>query len=293
MFLDRACTRKFPIDLPPPERMRIHYTVVAHNISPYCTAFFPGSSGTLMFDSAKTGARGRDGVEPFVIGWMAADRPFVHVLDDESLKVLLGHRDTITDFVEYLAWKEALLQSARERNINVIYSGEEELLANFLLNMTDGGHGFALPDEPLNAFVLDEGYWCDFLKSPQRAAQIEADKDSYFWDYIIENFCKNILAGTSYDHARTLISEREKAVRMLAREPRTRRRILARLLIGILCKYPPNFRAVRIALPNKKTDPHYCFLLFPRFPTMPLAEYRRMRGEHLEALIRVTKLVLS
>jgi hypothetical protein len=222
---------------------------------------------------------------------MDMDRPFVHVLEDESLDILLTTCDTIADFVEYLRWKEALLLSAKVRNINVLYCGEEDLLANYLLSTNDGGHGFVLPDQPLDVFYLDEGDWKDFLKSPQRAAQIEANKDSYFWDYLIEKFCKNILEGTSYDRATPFIADREKSVRMLAREPRTRRRILARGLIGILRKTPPNVRAVRVALPDRKTDPYYCFLLLPRFDTIPDDTYRQIRGQQLEALIRVTKLV--
>jgi hypothetical protein len=239
IFLNRSCTKKFPIDLPPPNRLRIHYIVVAHNISTRCAAYFPGSSGTLIFDSLLIG---RDPAQPFVVGWIDAARPFVHVLEDESLDILLSTCDTITDFVEYLRWKEALLQSARERNISVLYCGEEDLLAKYLLSMTDKGRGFVLPDKPINGFYLEEGGWTRFLRSPQRAAQIDANKDSYFWDHLIEKFCKNILAGTSYDRATPFIADREKAVRMLALEPRTHRRVLARGLIGLLRKTAPDVR---------------------------------------------------
>jgi len=288
IFLDRACTKKFPIDLPPPDRMRVHYIVVAHNISDRCAAHFHGSSGTLMFDSFLIAP---DPAQPFVVGWLDIARPFVHVLDDESLDILLTTRDTITDFVRYLRWKEGFLQSAKDRKTNVLYCGEEDLLANYLLSTNDEGHGFSLPGEPLDGFYIDEGDWNAFLESPQRSAQIEANKDSYFWDYLIEKFCKNILAGTSYDRATSFIADREKAVRMLALEPRTRRRILARGLIGLLRKTAPNVRAVRVALPDRKTDPYFCFLLMPRFDTTPIDTYRQIRGQQLEALILVTKFV--
>jgi hypothetical protein len=293
IYLDRACTRKFPIDLPPPERMRIHYIVVAHNISHRCAAYFPGSSGTLVFDSSVIADAhfSSEGVKPFTVGWMDVARPFVHILDDESLDILLCFRDTVTDFVEYLRWKEALLRSAVDRKVTVCYCGEEDLLANYLLNTNAEGHGFALPKEPLDLFYLDEGDWKQFLKSPQRSAQIDADKDSYFWDEVVEKFCRNILDGTSYDRATPFIADREKAVRMLAREPRIRRRILAGHLLDLLRNTPTNYRATRVAVSTRKGDPYYCFLLLPFYASIPIEIYRRARGEHLEAAIRVTKLL--
>lgn len=294
IFLDRACTRKFPIDLPASDRMRIHYIVVAHNASERCAAYFPGSSRTLLFDSSVVGIAHyspQNAVRPFVVGWMDTARPFIHILDDDSLDILLNTRDTITDFVEYLRWKEALLQSAWDRNLTFLYAGEEELLANYLLSINNGERGFALPDEPLDAIHLCEGDWRDFLNSAQRAAQIKADENSYFWDYIIERFCKNILAGTSYDRVTSRISDREKSVRLLAREPRIRRRILASGLIALLRKTPADFRAVRVAIPDRKTAPYYCFLLLPRYDSIPTDTYRQVRGRQLEALMRVTKLV--
>jgi hypothetical protein len=113
---------------------------------------------------------------------------------------------------------------------------------NYLLSTNDDGHGFALPDEPLDGFYIDEGDWKGFVKSRQRSAQIEADKDSYLWDYRIEKFCKNILAGTSYDRVTPFIADREKAVRMLALEPRTRRGASLRAgLSGYFAKRRPMF----------------------------------------------------
>jgi SEC-C motif len=293
IFLDTACTQKFPIDLPPPERMRIHYIVVAHNISARCAKHFPNSSGTLMFDSmlpAKPHTQEQDKIEPFVVGWMDPDRPFVHVLDDESLDIILDTHDTITDFVEYLRWKEGFLQSAKDRDARVLYCGEEDLLADYLLTFDGTKHGMVLTDEPLDGVFIEEGRWKHFLESAQRSAQVKANKKSYFWDYIIERFCRNILAGTSYDRVTPVIAEREKAVRMLALETRTHRRVLARRLIDALRETAPDYRAVRVTAPQGGVGTYFCFLLLPRH-TVSEETYRRARGEHLEALLRVTKLV--
>ena len=53
----------------------------------------------------------------------------------------------------------------------------------------------------------------------------------------------------------------------------------------------PNVRTVRVALPDRKTDPYFCFLLMPRFDTMPIDTNRQIRGQQLEALIRAAKFV--
>jgi hypothetical protein len=116
VFLDRACTQPIPLEIPPTNRMRVHRIVVAHNVADRCAAYFGGSSsGTLVFNSDLRGNAhyadpGR--CRPFEVGWLDTDRSFVHVLDDASLDILLGTRDTITDFCVYLRWKEDLLRSA-------------------------------------------------------------------------------------------------------------------------------------------------------------------------------------
>src|SRR5450631_1487585 len=49
---------------------------------------------------------------------------------------------------------DTTLESARDRNLNFLWAGEEELLANYLLSINNGERGFALPDEPLDAVHL-------------------------------------------------------------------------------------------------------------------------------------------
>jgi hypothetical protein len=51
------------------------------------------------------------GDRPFAIGTISNSKPFVHVLDDESLILLMGYLDTVSDFVSYLRKKESLVFS--------------------------------------------------------------------------------------------------------------------------------------------------------------------------------------
>jgi hypothetical protein len=294
VFLDRACTQPLPLGLPPASRMRVHRVVVAHNVANRCAAAFNGGSGSLLFDSGLTGKDHYHDVEscrPFYVGWIDQNLDFVHVLDDASLDIVLETRDTITDFVDYLRWKEDLLLSAKKRGVLVMHTGEEELLAHYLLTLADDGrHGFSLP-ENYNVLFLEEGEWAHFRSSPQRSAQLAADRVSYLWDELIETFNKNILGGTSYHGSTLLIADREKVMRFFGREPRIRRRMLAEALLGLVEKAKPAERTTRIVPPTSAGDPHYCFLALSNIFGRPDDEYRRVRANLLEALCLVTKLV--
>lgn len=294
IFLDRACVQRLPLDFPPATSIGVYRLVVAHNVADRCAAYFgSGSSSTLTFNSD---LNGKDhygdppACSPFEIGWLDSKRGFVHVLDDTFLDILLTTRDTVTDFVDYLRWKEELVTSARNRRVNLRYCGEEDLLANYLQILRDGRHGFTLPDD-CDGFFLAEGDWKDFQSSPQRASQMSADKVSYLWDEIIEKFNKNILAGTSYTGSSPLISDREKIMRFFAREPRVRRRMLAELLLGLVEHTKPAERGTRVVAPSNPGDPYYCFLVLPHLFGRPVEEYRRVRAHFLEALCLVTKVV--
>jgi hypothetical protein len=140
-------------------------------------------------------------------------------------------------------------------------------------------------------FFLDEGDWVEFQASPERAAQLSADKISYLWDELIEKFNKNILGGTWCDTETYGIADRERVMRFFARESRFRRRMLAEALQGLVAKTKGSQRAHRVFLPSSPGDPYYCLLVVPHLFGRPREEYRVVRGNLLEALCMVTKVV--
>jgi hypothetical protein len=158
------------------------------------------------------------------------------------------------------------------------------------MSYNNGRHGFALPTGS-DVVVFEEGDWVDFQSSAQRVAQIEADRISYLWDHLIERFNKNILDGTSLPMSSPLMANREKIMHFFAREPRVRRRQLADLLCGLVEKTTGTQRVVRVVQPSESGDPYYCFLTLPHLFGRPLEEYRIVRGNLLEALCLVTKVV--
>lgn len=286
LFLDQTCKLPFPIDLPPPEEVKIHRIVVAHSASAKCKEIF-GGSGSLIVNTEIVG----DAL-PFNIGKVEPSKGYIHVFDDTTLNILLNALDTISDFTAYLEKKERLLCGKTA----IISTGEEELLAHYLKRINkDGEHDFVFNDNISDYtayFLNDEGSWIDFSNNPQRRAQIEANKVSYAWDALIETFAKNILGGTSvhYWGIERSISEREVILRFMASEPRTRRRYLAKSLLDLIKTTPKGLKGSRTVKSLNPDDPCYFFLLLPFESYMEYEKYRKVRGQLLEKFCLLTKL---
>jgi len=174
-FLDRRCTIPFPINLPNPAKMIVHRIVVAHDASRACKQQL-GGSGSLMIDSGLVGEAHLN--MPFTIGQIDPAKGYVHVFDDTTLDIVMSTLDTITDFTVYLTKKEQFLTG----NKIVMAAGEEELLAIYLRKLNRAGeHDFVIPGG-YDCLSFPEGFWDEFVRSPERQAQIESDRISYSWD---------------------------------------------------------------------------------------------------------------
>jgi len=284
VFLDPECTKRFPMAIPATDDVRFHRIVVAHGSSRRCAEHFGGgSSGSFMIVPAIV--RDAHLRMPFTVGLLDPTKPYVHVLDDTALWTLLTTLDTVSDFVAYLARKERFIQSGRL----ITAAGEEDLLAFYLRHMgPDGMHDFVVP--PDNHAVITEGMWHEFSQRPERLAQLAADKVSYAWDALIEKFNGNLLGGTLVGATRPGFQNQERMLRFLAREPRTRRRMLARSIIELLERTPSDRTATRIIAPSHPGDPYYVFVLCPVLNGETHEAHRERRRKILEAYCLVTKL---
>ncbi len=274
IFLDPQCTSRFPFPIDT-SRARIHLVLVAHGASGACRSHFGGGSGSLMIRNWVEGADAH--TKPFVIGDIAPKKTYVHVFDDTTLDIIMETLDTIADFVTYLGEKVSLLRSDREVSV----AGEEELLPVYLSTVTDGQHAFDFPKE-FDGIVVVEGHWQEFCKSPSRKAQIEADKISYFWDGLIEQFNKHAIQGTQYWTDEGGVRSSEQIMRFFASTTRFERRILSKCLLGIVAKTPPNHCGRRVSIPTKPGMPFYVFVAYPRSSELTEDEYREIRAEHLK-----------
>ena len=285
LFLDRLCTKPFPIDLPDPAAARFHRLVVAHKVSERCRQE-QGGSGSLIIDTSVVSVAHRR--NPFTIGQLDPAHGFVHVLDDVTLDTLLRTLDTASDFIRYLNKKEGAIQSGR-----ILWAaGEEELLALYLRDMNEQGEHDFVMQAGYRGIAVEKGAWANFVTHPQRLGQISADEVSYTWDALIETFTHHILAGTQYHTTHRGIGDNERGLRFMAREPRTRRRMLADALYGLLRKTPRRgVRATRVVTSTGPEEPYYVFLLLPDHADVSNEQYRLTREQMLEACCIITKLV--
>jgi len=268
IFIDPKCEIRLPIPLPDAARMRVHRVVVAHGAAQRCREAL-GGSGSLMIVPGIVGDDHQlpreKGGQPFAAGRVSASKPYVHILDDTSLDLLLKNLDTVWDFVGYLRKKEAFVASGRLG----MAAGEEALLGWYVGKINEHDeHDFVVPaeagDRPL---ALSESRWHDFLKSGERRRKLKADAVGYFWDELIELFTRHYMAGTSH-HLTEVESAHydfERVLRFFARENRTRRRLLADAIRDMHRTTPPDQRRLRIVPPMRAGDPYWVLLLFP-FP---------------------------
>ena len=289
IFLDQACTQKFPLKLPPAGEMIVHRIVVAHGASEICKREL-GGTGSLMIAPTVVGDAHYDVAPPiglFTVGQINPQKGFIHVFDDTTLNVVLTMLDTISDFTNYLTKKEQFIESGRL----TFAAGEDDLLAYYLQHLNaDGEHDF-IAEQNFDFLAIDEGLWEDFKQHSQRLAQIEANKISYFWDELIETFNKHILADTQYYTSHLGVESSEQNIRFMAREPRTRRRLLAQTLIDVARNTPSNYRAARVVEPSKLGDPFYVFVFLPSKYSETPEQYRELRGKLAEAYCLVVKLI--
>lgn len=289
IFIDSKCSQPLPLVLPDPNEVIFHRVVVAHGARESCMQYFDGGSGSLFFDSTVVGdehiSTPENTCEPFVIGQVNPQKGFIHILDDTSLDIILSTLDTIRDFSSYLEKKERVIAKVKSFSA----AGEEEMLAWYLKDLNEKGeHDFIFDDDYPRIF-LDEGFWKNFSVSPARQTQIEANKISYAWDAIIEKFTFHILDDSQYFQTNENINYSEKAIRFMASEPRTRRRLLIQALFDKIENTPIDEIGVRVVNSTAPNEPSYVFLLFPQQDYSKENAYRENRRKALYAYCIVTK----
>jgi len=224
---------------------------------------------------------------PFTIPDLDPGRGFVHVFDDSSLEVVMTHLDTIADFVEYLERKERLIRTGRL----VVAAGEEELLAYYLWHVdADGKHDFVLPVGEDALALKKDGFWTAFSASEERQAELAANAVSYMWDRMLGMFNESVLDGTIESILSPTVADHEARLRVLAREPRARRRQLATALGTFIRSNRGSDMAIRVVAPTGVGVPYYVFVVLRYDASVPHPEYRQARQRLLEACCGCVKL---
>jgi hypothetical protein len=141
---------------------------------------------------------------------------FVHVLDERSIGILLGELDTTTDFVNYLRDKEEFFRST---TCTQFEGAEEDLLALYLHRGRQFPSGY-------DALLIGANLWEEIQSKPEYKRKVAEDAASYLWDGLIESFCKGAL-NNDLEFGSDMTSA-ERAIRIIARENRFSRRVLAK-----------------------------------------------------------------
>jgi hypothetical protein len=143
---------------------------------------------------------------------------FVHVLDERAVTTLLTELDTITDFVTYLQRTEAFLETTQ-----VIVPGTESLLALYLEK------GGSYPDNA-DLLVIPDDLWDRLIAREEFKRKKREDKESYLWDALIEEVAGEHDPEMTESHGQQDDPNPpvERVTRIMAREDRFSRRVLAK-----------------------------------------------------------------
>lgn len=228
IFLNKDLTIPFPfnIDL---QKMQVHKIIVAHGAKEACENFSEdnvyGSLGVFY------GTSNTNSPIPFMIH-IDKENP-VHVFDSHNLPIIFSELDTVYDFTSYLDAKVSAINTYDM----VSYCGEEDLLAHYFLNFdeTRNKHFIGTTKKNINAIMVGEGEWKDFIETEVYKRKKSADKISYHWDKLLQVTCQNtldgIIGGSSPLRGRSAIHE-------MAKEPRFFRRALSERMIQSIRNFP-------------------------------------------------------
>jgi hypothetical protein len=229
---------------------------------------------------------------PFTVGILDDTKPFVHVLDEFSLEVLLAEFDTAPDFIEYLTARERFLTDSVTK---VAAAGEEQLAAAYLRNMDGETHWFLPPPKDQQVpslLVFDESHFKGLRDTGEYKRKKKADARSYAWDKLIENFIRIGSPKVLHPDSQQPNEETEEALRTIASEGRFRRRLLVESLGGLLTATlkRPNKPRARLLITEQEPELVYVFLVVPKSADEDYDSYRKRRIAMLHAYCRCAKL---
>lgn len=273
VFRDPKCTDSLHVYLPQEGELRFHRIAVALGAEERCREYFGGGSGSLPIHGGYPHETNDQDRHIFSIGRDGTTEKFLHVFDEIALNFVLRELDTISDFVAYLNAKEKFFYDC-----GIIATGEEDLLAHYLLNMVDGRHSF-LPKNADHAthpvIAIGEESYPALVNLPQYVESKRVNRRSYLWDSLIEHFVNywrnNKLAQN------VTATDLDNALRIMASTNRVRRRKLSELVeTAIFETKEGQVRQLSLA------DEHdhslaYAVICVGHFPGVPYDQYRQRR----------------
>jgi len=277
IYLDSKCSQRLPIALDDNTTWTFHRIIVALGAQERCRSQRRGS-GSLTLTGEARSSTGSTEIHPFVVGEIVPNAGYFHVFDDFTLPLVIGELDTITDFVSYLEFKEALFRSKKIGRID----GEENLLALFLSDFVQSGDWTELIVQCHDDAVLDikSGGW-EILKSSSLYEESRTlMRPSYVWDRIIQEFATHSFGDSLIPGSPATVAENEQIFRCMAKESRLCRAFLATKMLERWSQAERNMVKYRIVASPSDKDTLYVFVFVPSDPASAV-QYREDRQEYL------------
>lgn len=253
IFLDNKC--KIPLPVNVPESGMIHKFVVAHGAEEARKKFsnddFYGSLA-ICYGKPKQSSE-----YPFFVKLEKNDP--VHILDSSNIEIILGELDTIHDLTSFINEKE----NAIKKYDSLLYFAEEDLLAHYFFNYDENLGRHRIGVENLDSSILLEpGFWKDFVNSEAYERRKKANKNSYFWDKLMQRTYQQALDGSLFGNFD--LASGNNPINEMAREPRFARRILSEQLLNAIRDFPETDcvaeRSIKFMVSSHDPDKGYVFL---------------------------------
>ncbi|WP_434623121.1 hypothetical protein [Azospirillum sp. B2RO_4] len=298
IFSDPNCSKRLPLQLPPPNQIIFHRIVIALGAKSRAESHFgSGSNGSLILNNY---IKDEDHIKnefqlycPFSVGIINSKKGFVHVFDDITTSLIINELDTISDFVEYLSEKEMLFK----RDVPLCVCGEENLLGFYMRHRHEGGFNSFFSGELGKiardcSIVIPENEW-ESYKATSISHIIDALKEkSKFWDELIEHVTQCIFDGSINNIQEDNLQYHEQNLRFLAQEPRLSRAQLSQAIQYKISTTPRDKRSGMVLSSSNKSI-GFVFLVCPRIINGRFVEdydeYREERRKALEIYCVVAK----
>lgn len=294
IFLDSACKHPLPIPLPPKETLRLHLVAVTRGGVPAGAQYWgSNSSGSLVINTMLHAENHK--THPFMVGWPLKKRLFIHVVDELTLDVLLGELDTAPDLIDYLRKKEDYLCKP---NVDFVISGEEDLLAAYLLNHNrEATASFSFPAVPdgRKVVMFEEGEWSRFRASDAYAKWKGLIAISYLWDNLIEHQTSHIQNSTAqvlkqFENTSSDLHSHEEVLRAMAQEGRIGRKLLSESLNDVLTRRFEGDRFSKTMVLPSRPGRAYVLMVLRRDGSVSEEDYRATRRASLIGYCRAARL---
>lgn len=188
----------------------------------------------------------------------------------------MEHFDTANDFIEYLKLRESFFLTDKDVSLNA----EGDLITLWYESYdesTQERNIFSNSEMRKDSINLNYPNFDKFIDRKDFKLRKELDRNSYFWDALIESFSFHILNGTSVANANwTQIYEIEEKIRNMAFANRFQRRILGDAFVQMYYSFK-NKRGTRQLLVDGLEQAYLFFCLPVSKVFGTLENYREVR----------------